>query len=215
MSQLFELPALSQPPRPRLVLAATEWPTNAEMIEDCVRLGYLRAEWRTLDPTYGRGTWWNLWRPDELVTHDLRDDGVDFQTLPHEDGEFDVAVFDPPYMAPGGRTTSTLHDFNDRFGLHSTPRTPADNQDVNNLGLTEVARVVRPGGFILAKCMDYVNGGRVFWGTFWTIAHGLHIELTLFDRLEHVHQPGPQSQVTQEHARRNLSTLLVFRKPAQ
>lgn len=40
------------------VLAATAWKTNADLIVDCARLGYLRKEWITLDPTYGRGLWW-------------------------------------------------------------------------------------------------------------------------------------------------------------
>ncbi len=195
-----------------LIMAAHRWPTNAHLIADCARLGYLREEWRTLDPTYGRGTWWNEWQPVELVAHDIAIDGVDFRALPHADGEFEAAVFDPPYMAPGGRKTSTAHDFNDRFGLHTTPATPALNQAVNNAGLVEVGRVVQVGGFVLTKCMDYVNGGRVFWGTHLTLSHALNNGFELVDRMEHVRHPGPQSQTTQEHARRNLSTLLVLRK---
>jgi hypothetical protein len=35
------------------ILAATSWRSNAELIADCAALGYLRANWLTLDPTYG------------------------------------------------------------------------------------------------------------------------------------------------------------------
>lgn len=79
------------------VLATTRWPTNADLIRDCAGLGYLRDDWRTLDPTWGRGRWWTKWRPSDLIAHDLRLDGVDFRHLPHRDGEFDCVAFDPPY----------------------------------------------------------------------------------------------------------------------
>lgn len=205
-------PALFAPVDP--VLAASRWPDNAALIADCARLGYLRSEWRTIDPTYGRGNWWTRWRPIDLITHDLRIDGVDFRSLPENDATFDAAAFDPPYIAPGGRNKSTVGDFNDRFGLHETPARPPELQADINAGLTEMNRVVKRRGFILVKCCDYVNGGRVWWGTHYTVVAGLDLGLTLFDRLEHIGGTGPQSQTTQIHARRNLSTLLVFRKAA-
>lgn len=80
------------------ILAATKWRSNAELIRDVVRLGYLREDSVTLDATFGRGIWWKLWRPNILITHDIRQDGVDFRNLPESDNTFDVAVFDPPYV---------------------------------------------------------------------------------------------------------------------
>jgi hypothetical protein len=199
---------------PDPVLAASRWADNAALIVDCARLGYLRSEWVTLDPTYGLGNWWTRWRPVELVTHDLRGDGVDFTALPEADNTFDAAVFDPPYIAPGGRDKSTIGHFNDAYGLHETPARPAELQAVIDAGLSEVARVVKPRAFVLVKCCDYVNGGKVWWGTHRTTVAGMASGLELVDRLEHIRTPGPQSQTTQEHARRNLSTLLVFKKSA-
>lgn len=196
------------------VLAAHNWRNNAEMIADCARLGYLAVDRITLDPTFGRGKWWTTFRPEKLFTHDLRADGVDFRDLPYDDATFDDAVFDPPYMAPGGRETSTMTDFNDRFGTHNTPRTPLENQQLINDGLSEVHRVVKPRGFVLVKCMDYVNSGRLFLGTHHTLTHGLSLGFECFDRLEHWRRtPSPQpAGRRQVHARRNYSTLLVFRK---
>ena len=103
------------------VMAAGTWANNAELIRDAVvPLGYLRAEWRTLDPTYGLGNWWSRWRPERLHAHDLDpakapDGPMDFTALDYPDGYFDAVTFDPPYMAPGGRKTTSTTDFNDRF----------------------------------------------------------------------------------------------------
>ena len=199
------------------VLAATPWADNGELILDCARLGYLRADWWTFDATYGRGKWWTRWRPDRLWTNDwdLEVDAFthhDFRSLPIPDGQFDAATFDPPYIAPGGRRTSTVDDFNSRYGLHSTPAKPDALQKDINAGLAEVARVVRRRGLILVKCKNYVNAGALWPGTFLTWQAGHELGLKLVDCLEHLSSTGPQSQTTQEHARSNYSTALIFRK---
>jgi hypothetical protein len=139
------------------IFAAHAWRTNAELIADMARLGYLSDEWRTLDPTYGRGICWNKRRPTELVTHDLAIDGVDLRHLPHAEDSFDAAVFGPPYVSVGGRRMSTIPDFLDRFGLGAVPTTPLPLQAMNDQGLAELARVVRPGGYVLTKCTDYIT----------------------------------------------------------
>ena len=204
------------------VLAAATWPTNGHLIEDVARLGYLRAEWLTLDPTHGRGVWWSRWRPDRLRAHDLDpakapDGPMDFTALDYPDGHFDAVTFDPPYMAPGGRKTTSTTDFNDRFGLHTTPARPDSNQELINAGLTECHRVVRRGGIVLVKCMDYINGGQFWAGTHHTLTHALELGFRIEDRIEHVGRPGPQPKVNidgsprrQLHSRRNLSTLFVL-----
>lgn len=196
------------------MLAASSWPTNAHMIEDCARLGYLKYEDRVLDPTYGRGVWWQRWRPTVLVTHDIRQDGVDFRDLPYEDDEFDAAVFDPPYVSVGGRKTTGLPDMHDRFGLGDAPGSPAGVQALINGGLVEVARVVKPRGLVLVKCQDYISSGKFWPGTHKTTAYALGLGLEIVDRLEHVAGVRPQPPGRRQvHARRNLSTLLVFRVP--
>jgi hypothetical protein len=79
-------------------------------------------------------------------------------------------------------------------------------------GLAEVARVVKPRGYILMKNQDYVSSGRVWWGTFRTAEHAASIGLELVDRFEHLAGVRPQpAGRRQVHARRNLSTLFVFR----
>lgn len=204
----------------RPVLAAFAWPSNAHLIADVRRLGYLHREWKTLDCTFGMGTWWKLWRPDELVAHDIRLDGVDFRRLPHADGEFRVVAFDPPYVAPGGRKTSTIGPFNLRYGLVDVPRTPEGLHEMNVAGMAECVRVLELRGFLLVKCADYVTSGKLYPGTHRTLSAALGLGLTLQDRLEHIGHVRAQPKrtradgqpVRQQHARRNLSTLLVLQK---
>lgn len=196
---------MSQP-----ILAASDWPTNAELIADCHRLGYVKDSDRVLDATYGRGIWWKQWKPAALTTHT-----DDFLQLPYPDRSFDAATYDPPYVSVGGRKTSTLDDFNDRYGLHHTPSSPAALQIVINDGLSAVSAKVKPRGVVLVKCMDYVSSGRLWLGTHYTLTHALNtLNMEVVDRLEHVGRPRPQpSGRRQVHARRNLSTLFVLRNP--
>lgn len=202
-----------------LVLAAGNWKTNADLIADVAKLGYLNGH--VLDPTYGRGVWWRRFRPTPLTACDLKEakspfgKAVDFRDLPFKDNTFDAAAFDPPYMAPGGRSTSTADEFNDRFGTHTTPKTPQENQVMINAGLSEMNRVVRKNGFVLVKCMDYISSGKLFMGTYFTIHHAHTLGMEVVERFEHVGNPGMQpSGRRQVHARRNLSTLLVLKVKA-
>lgn len=204
------------------VLAAFPWKSNAELIADCVLLGYLRDDDHVLDPTWGRGIWWKVWSPAKLTRHDrYKLDGVDFRDLPHGDGEFDAVAFDPPYVVPGGRKSSGVQAFFDQYGMDSEARTPAEQQAINNAGLAECFRVVKAGGFVLTKCADYVWSGKLVLGTHETLVYALSIGFKVQDRIEHVGRPRMQPQrtrkdgqiVRQHHARRNLSTLFVLQKP--
>lgn len=201
------------------ILAAHPWRTNADLIEAVHQLGYIRDDDLVLDATYGKGNWWKRYRPANLVTNDLdvslgADLADDFRHLRCIDDTFDVAVFDPPYIAQGGRTTSTTQEFLTRYGLHDVPKTTGAVQELINDGMTEMARVVKPRGIVIVKCKDYISGGALWMGTHYTVAHALSIGLVCCDRFEHVGRPGPQPhRPRQLHARRNLSTLFVFRAP--
>ena len=87
-------------------------------------------------------------------------------------------------------------------------------QDQINDGLTEMVRVVKPGGIVLVKCQDYVSSGRLWLGTHHTLTHALRLGCECVDRLEHHGEPRPQPPGRRVlHARRNLSTLFVLRTP--
>jgi hypothetical protein len=194
------------------VLAATDWPTNADMIADVARLGYLRADWRTLDATFGRGRWWTKWRPRHLVTVD-RSKGdpqlrADFRNLPFPAGRFDVVAYDPPYKlngTPGG-------EVDERYGV-DTPTRWQDRHTLISAGINDCTRVLRPGGMLLVKCQDQVCSGHVRWQTREFADHAEALGLRLIDRLDMLggrEQPEGRRQV---HARRNLSSLLVLEAP--
>lgn len=211
MTTTTEAPTTTRTP----VLAATRWNSNADMILDLVKLGYLHEDWVTLDPTWGRGLWWSRWQPKELIKHDLFTlDGVDYRDLPETDNSIDVVTFDPPYVSIGGRKPSRMAEMHDRFGMLTTPTSPAELQDSINWGLRSIYRVLKPKGIALVKNQDYVSSGKLWLGTHHTLTAALALGFQVQDRLEHIGSPRPQpDRARQVHARRNLSTLFVLRKP--
>jgi hypothetical protein len=194
------------------ILAADTWRTNAELMLACRDLGYLRDDWWTLDPTYGGGKWWTLWKPDLLTSPS----GHDFCKLAYPNNTFDAAVFDPPYVSTGGRRTSTIVDFNQRYGLVDAPRTPLDLHTQNAKGLAELYRVVKPSAYVLVKCMNYISSGKFQPGVHWMCLSAWTIGFTQVDEFQHIGRPRPQpTRPKQVHARNNYSTLLVFQKPKE
>ena len=198
-----------------LIYAATNWRTNGHLILDAYRIGYLKDTDTILDPTYGKGVWWQQWRPQNLVTRsNVEDPSFDFRRTEFSEGQFDAIAYDPPYVSVGGRATSNQKDMYDHYGLLNAPKTPLELQWLINDGLTEMYRIVKPGGIVLVKCQDYISGGKMFLGTHFTLTHAIKLGFLVIDRWEHVGRGRPQpSGRRQVHARRNLSTLFVFKKP--
>lgn len=188
------------------------------MILDVVRLGYLNEEDVLLDPTYGKGKWWSRWR-EPTVAHDITIDHVDFRRLPEADNTFDSVAFDPPYVAMGGRETTGIKEFFEAYGLTDAPKRPAGLQVMNDDGLAECKRVVKPGGIIVAKAQTYVSSGHLWLGVHHTVTAGLELGMEVVDMLQHVGHVRAQPPrtrkdgraVVQMHSRQNYSTLVVFR----
>ena len=59
-------------------------------------------------------------------------------------------------------------------------------------GLAECARILTPGGYLLVKCMDYVESGHKVWNTFHVAAEAERLGLRLVDRFHHLTGGGPQ-----------------------
>lgn len=191
-----------------VIYAAQHWPTNAHMIADCVRLGYLRSEREILDPTYGQGTFWKVWRPPKLTGADANQfGGFDFRDMPWDDGSYDAVVYDPPYKLNGIPTPGV----DTRYGVGESTRWQ-DRIKLMQQGQKECARVLKPGGYLLTKCQDQVVSGKVVWQTDIMTAQAVHDGLVKVDRLDFLTNPRPQPHSRQVHARRNYSTLLVFQK---
>ncbi len=198
------------PPFP--VKAISAWSSNAQLIADCARLSYLRKEWRTLEPTYGYGTFWKLWQPDELIGTDLKAEkslsgiSADFTKLPFPDRSFDAVVFDPPYKLNGTPT----EDVDERYGVHEVSDWRS-RMALIRAGIAECARVLGDG-YLLLKCQDQVCSGKIRWQTYEFTAHAGAHGLGLVDRFDLLSYRPQPSGTRQIHARRNSSTLLVFKR---
>lgn len=208
------VPVVTAPPLPEFevelpVKAALNVPTNAELIAHVAAVDGLIGKW-TCDLTYGRGLWWKKWRPETLTpyTGDFRGTGFpsDF---------FDTVAYDPPYISMGGRATSGITDFMDRFGLETVPKSPQLLQEeIIEPGLDEAARIVKPGGTILVKTMDYISSGKYQPAAHWTREYAESIGLTEVCTFLMVKaKGGPQPQhARQVHPRNNWSMLVVLRR---
>lgn len=182
------------------VTAATKWNSNADMMLDVVELGYIRPTDRVIDLTFGRGKWWTKYQHPGVFTANVDPDCPpnemppmpwicrDFRNLGDIDayGPFDVVVFDPPYVSMGGRATSGLPDFMDRFGLENAATTPELLQQDNNRGLAEAYRICEPHGLVLAKCAPYISSGVRKEGDWWTRDAALELGFRVEDMLIHL-----------------------------
>ena len=203
------------------------WKTNSDLIRAVFEVHVEPKAWactkpgpRVLDMTYGRGVWWHWRHPAyglQFTAHDIKVDGVDYRHLPEDDLSQDVVAFDPDYIAPGGRKTSTIPNFNERYGLKKDYETPATLQQSINDGLSEAYRVLRPQGLILAKTMNYISSGKLVLGEYEMIRHGLELGLVVEDIVVHLGDPGPQPkrESQQKHFRSNSSRLVIFRRPGR
>lgn len=198
------------------VRAIGTWATNAHLIADVAMLGYLDGS--VLDATFGEGAFWNCWRPEMLTASDLHKDPLhsgadwlyeryqwDYLALPCEAREYDAVMFDPPYKLSG---TPALGEFDERYGIQR--RTTRDEvlDDIVN-GARECYRVARR--FLLVKCQDQVEGGKVRWQTD-LVTRAIEDlggrKVTAFMFVSNGRpQPGGRRQLT---PRQNYSSLLVF-----
>jgi hypothetical protein len=185
--------------------------SNGVLIAAAARLGYLDGP--VYDLTYGRGAWWTRYQP-----HDLTIFNGDFTNIGWVNGCARIVCFDPPYISTGTKATSTIPDFYDRYGIGELSGWQAIRKLMES-GLDECARILAPGGFLLFKCMNYVESGRRIWNVHHFADYGQALGLELWDEFVHVTGGGAQpglnldgSPREQKHARQVHSSLLVFTK---
>lgn len=198
---------MSSPP----ILASQKWPTNGHLIADVAKMGYLRKEWKTLDPTYGEGVFWSVWAPDELVASDLDPDKspigypIDATNLPYEDREFGASVFDGPYRLNGKPDMP----FDERYGI-TVRRDWRWRMRLLTDGVKEVGRVTNY--YMLVKCQDQVVGSKIRWQTEMIREAAESVGFGQKDRFDfpsYRKQPEGRNQL---NAHRCFSQLLVFKR---
>lgn len=195
----------------KVIFSAQYWPTNAHLIADVAKLGYLGIG-KVLDATYGQGVFWKEHKftaLNTLITLDKFTPAMvkgDFTNLPFADGTFQAVVDDPPYKFNG-----TPSPFEKRYGVH-LPTRWQDRLSLIIASVKECARVVAPKGHLLVKCMDQVVSGKVVWQTDWVTRAALDSGMKKVDRFDFLVNPREQPHERQVHSRRNYSSLLVFRK---
>lgn len=192
------------------VLAISTALDNAELIAQAAQLGYVEGD--VLDLSYGVGGFWKVHEPQHLTTNDALRDGakyhLDARFTGWEERSFDTVVWDPPYKLNG---TPAMSEMDARFGIE-VPTTRCGRMSLILSGVIEACRLSKK--WVLVKCQDQVNSGQVRWQTddVTTVARCCE-----FRKVDALHLPGglPQPEGrSQQHARRNYSTLLILRRGA-
>ncbi|MCJ7725645.1 MAG: hypothetical protein MUP76_04570 [Acidimicrobiia bacterium] len=193
--------------------------TNGERVADLARLGYIVGP--VLDPTYGYGSMWTHYKPDDLTICDsdpakVPDEGThewtaahvaDFRDLPFESHSFGTVLYDPPYRFAGTPTDTGEGGHDDLYGTQ-VYRTKAEQMALILDGATECARVAED--YLIVKCQDQVVANSTRFQTTEVVDHVRLHGWLLKDRLHLISyrpQPAGRSQV---NARNNFSTFLVF-----
>lgn len=194
------------------VYAIADRTTNAELFADVAKLGYLNG--RVLDCTFKHGRFWTEHQPAPLHRHDLDpryapDGPMDFTAIAYRTNTFDSVVFDPPYKLNGTPSSGGPANSDRDYGVDTYTRWQ-DRIALIERGIPECVRVAKPGGFLLLKCQDQVCSGQVRWQTRIFADRAEAEGSRLVDRFDLV--GGRKQSGRQVHARRNHSTLLIFRK---
>lgn len=184
-----------------------------------LHLGGHRIE---LDPTYGHGSFYSpadIMQP--ILAYDnnpqlnrkvlIKDQKLvlfgDATNLPHPDNSISSIMFDPPFLCKTGEGSI----IKDRFGTYPS---------MNKLwkfyaeALFEFARLLKPNGVLIVKCMNTVMSGKQWWSVNYTRNLASEYGLDMVDEfvLLSKHKMGQHNLRKQRHARKYHSYFLVFRK---
>lgn len=207
------------------ILAFAGRKKNEDLIVALRDLGWLDAASRTLDPTFGKGRFWKLWQPDDLVRTDIvprlspdtpRRKGLDATRLhSHFGQEFDVVVIDGPYKLNGKPSAGGPADSDEDYGVHVPARWQDRYALLENMMRSGV-QVLKPKERgkkkprLLFKCQDQVVSGQKRFQSVDFALLGRELGLRLADTLYvegYREQPAGR---TQKHAQQDFSVMLVF-----
>ena len=194
--------------------------TNDEIFPDILGL-YVPEGSIVADVTYGKGIFWKNVPISKynLKTSDIKN-GIDCRNVPYEDGSVDCVVLDPPYMhSPGGTAHENHQNYENYYKNNGTGNgTKKKYHDAVielyfQTGL-EAHRVLKTKGIFIVKCQDEVCANK---------QRLTHVELINYfcDKgficedifvVMRKGKPGVSRVLRQQHARKNHSYFLVFRK---
>ena len=181
-----------------------------EILRNIIRLYVPRGKF-DMDPTYGHGGFYKSGVPKPICAYDIkpRDPRVrkgDCTRLPQANNSVRSIVFDPPFL-PGMKSGSIMKK---RFG---TIGSTLDIEDMYLSSLREFYRILKPGGVLVFKCQDYVNGKqqKILHNTIINLALVLNFEVLDLFILLAKSRPYNSSRIA-VHARKFHSYFIVFRK---
>lgn len=164
------------------------------------------------DPTYGSvAIHAGRFRPERCFDLAPRFDFVekaDCRSLPLKDLSRRGVLFDPPFLAGGGKS-STMHKKYSSYA--SVPELYQFYADA----VSEFARILAPGGHLVFKCQDLNNGRTQGWSHCEIYNAGIRsgfYAADLFILVNRNRMKPPKLQL-QSHARKATCYYWVFRKP--
>ena len=180
------------------------------------------------DITYGKGVFWKNVNKENytLLPSDLKL-GMDWTDLPYDADSIDAVVFDPPYMEglyrktkealAGSGTHQAFQNAYSNGALHPEKKVRKYHDAVLEAYLSvlpEVKRILRPEGKFIVKCQDEVSANlqklthvELIWAY---EKHGFYCK-DLFVVIRR-NAPVVSRLKKQEHARKNHSYFLIFKR---
>lgn len=164
-----------------------------------------------LDPTYNKGL---IHKAIDPPLHKSDIDGekygvnsYDCTSLPYPDLSVSSIMFDPPFLAGGGKSGV----MNDRY---SSVESAADLFDFYSRSLIEFFRILSKKGILVFKCQDFINGRTQ------SMSHceiyNLALQIGFYARdlfiLVTENRARPYKNANQLHARKSHTYFWVFEK---
>lgn len=187
--------------------------TNAELMAMAAQLWITDSD-LVIDVTAGLAVFWKQVKV-RVAMSDIapRAPGTvqaDCRALPYASGTVDVAVLDPPYQPMHGDPRRSFGVGNTYASGATGLQTISDVLGLYEAGISELARVLRPGGRAMVKCQDMTYNHRL---------HLVHLDvlrmmaaagIDLADMLVLVNTSRmPQPTRRQQRAHRSHSCLLI------
>ncbi len=171
-----------------------------------------------LDVTYSTGSMWKgLREPEHKFDIDPKGQDVsyaDVRDLPISNESIDSIMFDPPFLATTGKSLKKSDDSNviaKRFGVYP------DEIELHTMyrdALTELHRVLTPGGLLVFKCQDKVSSGHQYFSHVYV--HDYAVDVGFYPKdlfiLVAKSRLVAKWQRKQQHARKFHSYFWVFQK---